>query len=103
MIESALPNAQRSTKWNGPNYSIDGQDLITLGIPPKGGVRIVFHRGAKAKDTRRGERLLDDKSGRLSWATDQRASVVFTNPPEEQELKWIAKIAKQWVRKAASR
>jgi hypothetical protein len=36
-------------KWNAPSFCKDGVDRITLGNSPKGVVRVVLHRGAKAR------------------------------------------------------
>lgn len=102
-ILTALPKAQQSTKWNAPNFSIDGQDVVTLNFPPKGGVRIVFHRGAKAVDTKTGTRLVADDSGRLKWATDQRAYAAFATLDDvNMAQEWLADFAPKWVAAAKS-
>lgn len=98
IIERALPDAIQNTKWNAPNFSIDGQDLITLNLSPRHPVRIVFHRGAKAKDTKTGQRLVDDASGLLTWATDQRAYASFPDTASvSQRTEWLAATCRTWV------
>jgi hypothetical protein len=79
VITAALPAANRTIKSNAPNFELAGRDLITLNVPPTGPVRVVFHRGAKARDSKTGTRLVDDRCGRLTWATDQRASAGFAD------------------------
>lgn len=37
-------------KWNGPNYSLNGEDRITMRIHPPKQVQLVLHRGAKVKE-----------------------------------------------------
>jgi hypothetical protein len=98
VLEAALPKAERNEKWNAPNFSIGGRDLITLNLPPKGPVRVIFHRGAKARDTKTGDRLVSDDSARLMWATDQRAVAAFESPEDVAlAAAWLKKFAKQWI------
>jgi len=98
LISAALPAAKQTTKWNAPNFSLDDRDMITLNFSPKHGVRVVFHRGAKAVDTRTGNRLVEDKSGRLTWATDQRAYASFANLPAVQNgAAWLANFCTTWA------
>ncbi len=75
--------------------------MITLNLPPKGGVRVVFHRGTKAIDTKTGQRLIDDPSSRLIWATDQRATAHFTTVYEVADsADWLRRICQDWVKRA---
>ena len=64
-------------KWNGPSFCLDGDDRITIGIAPKGGVRAVLHRGVKTKDAA-DLRALDD-SGWVQWAAPDRGVVAFAD------------------------
>ena len=57
---AALPGAIEGVKWNAPNWAVGGRDVVTLNLAPKGPVRVVLHRGARAVDTRTGARLLPD-------------------------------------------
>lgn len=98
VVERCLPKANRGTKWNAPSFSVNGQDLITLNYSRKNIVRIVFHRGAKATDTRTGTRLINDASGLLTWATDQRAYVSFPDAASvAQNAERLAGICQAWV------
>lgn len=47
VIAGAVPAARRGTVWNAPNFAIGGQDMITLNLPPKGPVRVIFHVGSR--------------------------------------------------------
>lgn len=101
VLEAALPKAVRNEKWNAPNFVVGGRDLITLNLPPNGPVRVIFHRGAKARDTKTGDRLVADNSGRLTWATDQRAIAAFGSPDEVASAAgWLKTFAKAWTRAA---
>lgn len=98
VIQNALPQAERNTNWNAPNFSIEGRDLITLNLSPRHPVRVVFHRGAKAVDTKTGQRLINDTSGLLTWASDQRAVASFPATELTVEMaKWLREVCLAWV------
>ena len=50
LVPRAGAEVTEHIKWNGPSFCIDGDDRITMGVAPKGGVRVVLHRGVKTKD-----------------------------------------------------
>ncbi len=85
-------------KWNGPNYSINGEDRITMRIqPPKKEVQLVFHRGAKKQEQPKAK-LIDDKSGLLIWQENDRAIVTFKSLQDIENAKLnLAKIVNDWV------
>ena len=64
-------------KWNGPSFCIDGDDRITIGLVPRGGVRAILHRGVKVKDAT-GFAFADD-SGLIQWAAPDRGVVTFAD------------------------
>ncbi|MBV7409275.1 DUF1801 domain-containing protein [Maritimibacter sp. DP1N21-5] len=97
VIAAALPEASLGRKWNAPSFAFGGRDLITLNHPPKGGqVRVIFHRGAGAKDTKTGARLLPEADARLTWPSDQRAIACFPFGQEIDE-RWLAATCRAWV------
>tara|TARA_R110000868_G_scaffold43439_7_gene146088 strand:+ start:184 stop:573 length:390 start_codon:yes stop_codon:yes gene_type:complete len=65
-------------KWNGPNYSINNEDRITLKIQPPKQLQLIFHRGAKVKEQPK-KRLIKDNSGILLWKENDRAVATFIN------------------------
>ena len=84
-------------KWNAPSFARAGTDIITLNLARPDSIRVVFHRGAKAVDTRTGTRLLPDVTG-LRWATDQRADAAFTTPQDvAARAEWLAETAHRWI------
>lgn len=97
IIARALPEATQGTKWNAPSFAIDGRDIVTLNHPPKGGqIRVIFHRGAKAKDTTTGLTLLPDPDKRLTWPSDQRAIACFREgAPVDADF--LARTCRDWV------
>ena len=49
IIMSTEYNLNEGIKWNGPNYSINGEDRITIRINPQKQLQIIFHRVAKVR------------------------------------------------------
>ena len=97
IIAAALPEATQGIKWNAPSFAVGGRDLVTLNLPPTGGqVRVIFHRGAKATDTRTGNRLLPDPDPRLTWPSDQRAIACF-NEGAPVDADFLARTCRAWV------
>lgn len=66
-------------KWNAPSFCVEDDDRITFNLHGKDFFRLVFHCGAKVKDTSIKEPLIDDNTGLLEWATVDRAIAKFTD------------------------
>lgn len=62
-------------KWNAPSFAHKGEDRVTLGVGPKGDVRLVLHRGAKAQDTEGFS--FEDGSGLFRWPSPDRGVATF--------------------------
>ena len=61
-------------------------------------VEIVFHRGATARDSKTGLRLVDDASGRVKWGTDQREVVRFADRTEVvAAADWLGGFVGNWI------
>jgi hypothetical protein len=85
-------------KWNGPNYSFDSKDRITMRIqPPTKQVELIFHRGAK-KQIQPKEKIILNKSKMLVWKENDRAVVTFKSL---QDIKngqvELAEIVTEWI------
>ncbi len=84
-------------KWNGPNYSKNGEDRITMRINPPKTLQIIFHRGAKVKEQPE-ERLLSGKYDILVWKDNDRAVATFNNLEEILENSTLLKeIIAKWI------
>ena len=84
-------------KWNGPNYSINGEDRITIRINSPEQIQIIFHRGAKVKEQPE-ERLLSEKYNFLIWKENDRSIASFKNLEEIQENYLMLKEAvAKWI------
>jgi len=83
-------------KWNGPSFCIDGDDRITVGLAPGGGVRAILHRGVKVKDAT-GFAFPDD-SGLIQWAAPDRGVVTFADEAAiTASAEAFADICRRWV------
>lgn len=84
-------------KWNGPNYSINGEDRITIKINPPKQLQVIFHRGAKVKEPLK-EWLLSEKYDILIWKGNDRAIVAFKNLDEILENRqMLREIVEKWI------
>jgi uncharacterized protein YdhG (YjbR/CyaY superfamily) len=98
MVFKANPNLTEQIKWNAPSFCLNGEDKITFNLPPKkDSIQLVFHRGVKKKELPK-EKLINDDSGLLKWATNDRAVIRFTSMQEilENETK-IQEIIQKWL------
>lgn len=84
-------------KWNGPNYSLYGEDRITLRIHPQKQIQIIFHRGAKVKESPT-QRLLGSEYNILLWKENDRAIASFQSLQEILEKKqMIREVVEKWI------
>ena len=96
IVRGAGDGVTEHIKWNGPSFCIDGDDRITIGLVPRGGVRAILHRGVKVKDAT-GFAFADD-SGLIKWAAPDRGAVTF---PDEAAIAAradaFADICRRWL------
>ncbi len=97
-ILSANTDLTENIKWNGPNYQLGGEDRITMSIqPPKKQVQLIFHRGAK-KLIPPENKLIEDKSGLLSWKGNDRAIITFKHLHDIEKSKdALTLIVNEWI------
>jgi len=80
-------NLTETIKWNGPNYSFNNEDRITMRVQPQSNqVQIIFHRGAK-KQIQPKNKLIDNKTKLLTWKENDRATINFKSLQEIEESK----------------
>ncbi len=77
MVLAAGDGVTEHIKWNGPSFCLDGDDRITVGLAPKGGVRAILHRGVKPKDA--AGFVFPDETGLIRWAAPDRGVVAFAD------------------------
>lgn len=81
IIVNSVSGIEENIKWNGPNYTFNSEDRITMRIQPPKQIQLIFHRGAK-KLAQPTERLINDTSKLLVWKENDRAVVSFKNIDE---------------------
>lgn len=95
LVLAAGEGVTEHIKWNGPSFCIDGDDRITVGLAPKGGVRAILHRGVTAKDVA-GFSFPDD-SGLIRWAAPDRGVVTFADDEAvSAHAEAFAAICRRW-------
>ncbi|MHB8129935.1 MAG: DUF1801 domain-containing protein [Mobilitalea sp.] len=88
-------------KWNGPNYSLNDEDRITIKIQPPKNIQIIFHLGAKVK-AQPNEKLINDEYNLLVWKENNRAIATYNSVAEiEMDEQKIAETVRCWVQSAA--
>lgn len=101
IIIQAHEGLEEGIKWNGPNYSWQEKDRITMKIQPPKAVQLVFHRGAKVM-AQPPEKLVHDESGLMDWKGNDRAVITFKDKDRvNQAREQITKIVQDWIRVTA--
>jgi hypothetical protein len=89
-------------KWNAPSFCFQDDDRITFNLHKNDCILIIFHRGAKVKDTKGKEPLFKDSTGLLEWLSNDRAVVKFYSLEEVTEKKAkLVKLVKQWIKETS--
>lgn len=102
LLLSADSGLAENIKWNGPNYTFDQEDRITMRVQPPKQVQLIFHRGAKVK-AQPNDKLINDASGLLAWKENDRAVATFKNVADiESRKEDLVTIVQNWIRAAAS-
>ena len=98
-ILTADNNLNETIKWNGPNYSIEEEDRITMRVQPPTSkqIQLIFHRGAKKQEQLK-SKLIDDNSKLLIWKENDRAIATFKSMTDIENAKTnLIEIVKKWI------
>lgn len=96
IITDSRSDLEESIKWNAPNFAVNGQDRITLGLERKGGVRVVLHLGAKVKDNSGFH--FDDKAGLARWPAPDRGIMLFQDRQAVETRRGeLAELCERWL------
>ena len=91
----AEPALVETIKWNSPNFSLDGQDLLTINVGRGDAVLLVLHRGTEiAEDKGAATSFTGDPRGLLTWHSDIRASMPV---PAPDGLEDATVVVRAWV------
>jgi len=93
IILAAQPELQEHIKWNGPNYTFQGADRITIRVNPPGALDLVLHMGAKMNLS--AQALIKDDHGLLIWKSPDRAVV---NLKDSQQFEAAKPVLMQLIR-----
>jgi hypothetical protein len=89
-------------KWNAPSFCFQDDDRITFNLHKNDCILIIFHRGAKVKDSKGKEQLCKDETGLLEWLSSDRGVVKFHSLEEVTEKKAkLVKLVKQWIKETS--
>jgi Domain of unknown function (DU1801) len=99
IVRSAHPELVEAVKWNSPNWSLDGADLLTVNVPRSGPVRLILHRGVTTvEDKTAPSTFVGDPDGLLRWHSDIRASLSMPAPDElEGARAGMVEVIRSWV------
>lgn len=101
IVAAAHPDLVERLKWNAPSFALGDDDLITLGLERRGGVRLVLHRGAKPKNP--AGFAFDDPAGLARWPAADRGVALFQGLAEVEAasealhdlcVRWIDRVAR---------
>lgn len=96
IILSSHSELTEHLKWNAPNYSHLGKDRITMNLNPKGGVRVIFHRGAKVSAAS-GFRF-EDPDELARWPAPDRAVISFADHSDVQlKSAGLSSFVRRWI------
>lgn len=98
IILFASRSLTENIKWNGPNYSVGGEDRITMKIHPVSRpIQLIFHRGAK-KLKQPKDKLITHESKMLTWKENDRAIITFKSLQDIENGKAeLAEIVAEWI------
>ena len=76
LVHEAEPRLLEIVKWNSPNYTLHGEDRLTINATGRGPVRLILHFGTgRAEDKGAAPTFSGDPEGLLTWHSDIRASL----------------------------
>jgi hypothetical protein len=77
MVRGCADGVVERVKWNAPSYGIGDNDRITLGVSPKGIVRVILHRGAAKQDNQAFS--FEAPAGLVTWPDRDRGVMQFAD------------------------
>lgn len=96
IVLGANPEITERIKWNAPSFCYQGDDRVTMRLHPPTRLQLIFHRGAKVKDST--DFAFEDTTGLLKWAAKDRAVVTFADVAViETRANELAELVNRWV------
>lgn len=98
VILSSDPAITEHIKWKAPSFCHGGDDRVTFNLYRDGSIMLIFHRGAKVKDSNASGRLIEDQKGLLTWLANDRASMRFVSVEDVEAKEYdLREIVKLWI------
>jgi hypothetical protein len=98
IILNHFPKLTEVIKWNATSYQINNIDFLTFNFSKSNEIRLIFHRGAAVKDQPK-KPCIEDNSGILKWATNDRAIASFASLETLQNQKEsLISIISKWMK-----
>ncbi|QMV45231.1 DUF1801 domain-containing protein [Cohnella cholangitidis] len=99
IILSANDRITEQIKWKAPSFRYNNEDRVTFNLQGKGFFRLVFHRGAKVKDSlEKGIASSIDPAGLLEWVADDRAIVKLKDMADvEAKREILVETVARWI------
>jgi hypothetical protein len=96
LILACDPGISERIKWNAPSFCYGGDDRVTFRLQPGDRVQLIFHRGAKVKDS--SGFAFTDESGLLEWLAADRAVVTFQSLEDVKRAELeLAELVRRWM------
>lgn len=96
IILSANADITEHIKWNAPSFCYNDEDRVTMNFHKQDRIVLVFHRGAKVKDST--DFHFEDASGLMEWASKDRALATFRTMQEiEDHTDALKNIVSRWM------
>jgi hypothetical protein len=98
IIQKAEPKLVEHLKWNASSFVYNNEDRITFNTHYPDRVLLILHMGATRKEDKKGEPVIKDTSGLITWNSDIRGTLTFTSLDEiksKQEV--ITDLIKKWL------
>lgn len=99
LILNVREDVVENIKWSGPNYTIEGQDRVSIKVQPKNDFLLILHRGNQVLPEPE-EKILDGHYSYLIWKSKDRAVASFKNISTFHNAKTeLSKIINEWLAK----
>ncbi len=95
-ILNSNQNVTEHIKWKSPSFCYKVEDRVTMRLHSEDRFKLVFHRGAKVKDSK--DFVFTDSTGLLEWVADDRATVTFQEMKDVKAKKEsLMTLVYQWM------
>jgi hypothetical protein len=97
IILDSDPQISEHIKWNAPSFLYNGEDRLTFNLHQRDRIQLIFHRGAKVKDSQ--GFVFEDSTGLLEWVTADRAKLTLLDMQDLDAKKMaLRKVVNQWIK-----